>query len=49
MEVDGKVQKVGGYATSDLWERHPTKENLWRMYVLLPPSFLLIRPLMVAF
>lgn len=26
---------VKGYATSDLWERHPTKNHLWKMYV--PP------------
>jgi hypothetical protein len=24
---------VRGYATQDLWERHPQKEKLWRPYV----------------
>lgn len=25
------LDDVRGYATSDLWEKHPTKDYLWRM------------------
>jgi hypothetical protein len=28
---------VRGYATQDLWEPHPTKPGLWRMYVVEKP------------
>jgi hypothetical protein len=28
-----------GYATSDLWERHPTKDYLWKLYVFHPAVF----------
>jgi hypothetical protein len=39
VEIDGKIQMVDGYATSDLLERHPTKENMWKMYAL---SFMVV-------
>jgi hypothetical protein len=27
------LENPRGYATSDLWEPHPTKKGLWRVYV----------------
>lgn len=41
LEQDTEVHKVSvanipdarGYASNDLWEPHPTKAGLWRMYV----------------
>ena len=29
------IEGVRGYATSDICERHPTKDYLWKMYVVL--------------
>ena len=29
------LDDVRGYATSDIFERHPTKDYLWKMYVVL--------------
>ena len=29
------LEDVRGYATSDIFERHPTKDYLWKMYVVL--------------